>query len=339
MRLSYSESGGNPKSNRGGADMGAFQFNVGTAPSIKKKLGINPDKSVVDLSAKEQVQMYKEYIEPLVKSGVPLTAENLKVFGFASSTGKTALIKEMNSGDRSSVIYPKADVQTKLSGHPHFQKMAELSDAGGDLTLKGMRRWMGQDDNSATKANTQPVSTAAKVTTPESKIEGNSTKSKIVRQEQFASGTVVGFNAKDYQSEIDNMIPELEKNNPHLYPSELRRKAAEQIKNKILRREIGPKGTTRVEQAESMTASASVTQPTAPAVTPILQRKKVTTGLATYAKSMMNKESLEQIKQSTANSVVSSIVTNNNVSGGGTTKEVASTIPRTRNSWDYGISV
>ena len=297
MRLSYSESGGNPKSNRAGADMGAFQFNVGTAPSIKKKLGINPDKSVVDLSAKEQVQMYKEYIEPLVKSGVPLTAENLKVFGFASSTGKTALIKEMNSGDRSSVIYPKADVQTKLRGHPHFQKMAELSDAGGDLTLKGMRRWMGQGVNSATRANTQPVSTAAKVPTPESKIEGNSTKSKIVR------------------------------------------KAAEQIQKKILRREIESKRTTRVEQAESMTASASVTQPTAPAVTPILQPNKATTGLTTYAKSMMNKESLEQNKQSTANSVVSSIVTNNNVSGGGNTREVASTIPRTRNSWDHGISV
>jgi hypothetical protein len=337
MRLSYSESGGNPKSNRGGADMGAFQFNVGTAPSIKKKLGINPDKSVVDLSAKEQVQMYKEYIEPLVKSGVPLTAENLKVFGFASSTGKTALIKEMkNSGDRSSVIYPKADVQTTLRGHSHFQKMAELSDAGGDLTLKGMRRWMGQGDNSATKANTQPVSTAAKVTTPESKIEGNNTKSKIVTKEEFASGTVKEFNARDYQSEIDDMIPELKEQYPLLYPSELRRKAAEQIQKKILLRQIEPKGT-RVERAESMTAPASVTQPTAPAVTPILQPKTI--GLATYAKSMTNRELLEQNKQSTANSVVSSIVTNNNVIGGGTTKEVASTIPRTRNSWDYGISV
>jgi hypothetical protein len=153
-RIAHSESGGKNILMTASGDEGYFQFNRKTSPTYLEKIGRSRETKVSDLSAEEQTKMYAEFLTPLRSANIPITPENLKVYGFASGTGLAALSKEQKTGDRSSVIYDKKwleqrkiDDENRLSSgkqpiYSHFIKMAELSQAGGAITLEGMQAWM-----------------------------------------------------------------------------------------------------------------------------------------------------------------------------------------------------
>ncbi len=157
QQLIQTESGGENIINKKTYDAGYFQFSPSTAwelmgrPDIQgvtkgtRGYSFSEDakkeisRRVLDKSKDEQFSMYQKYIEPLKKANIPITFENIKTYGFASSSGLSAL----KSQDPNSVIYSPQWVNDKRDkkGFQHFGEMADLSDAGGAITLKGMQEW------------------------------------------------------------------------------------------------------------------------------------------------------------------------------------------------------
>lgn len=68
-----------------------------------------------------------------------------------------------------------------------------------------------------------------------------------VTKETYKSGIITGFNPRDYKSEIDKMIPELQEQYPFHSQSELRRKAVDKIERNIVTGAMIPQGTTAVQ--------------------------------------------------------------------------------------------
>jgi hypothetical protein len=170
-RIAHSESGGQNMPMTKSGDEGYFQFNrpSGTSATYLKMIGKSPETSVTSLNAEEQTRMYAEFLNPLRNANVPITPENLKIYGFASGTGLKALKQEQSTGEQSSVIYTKQWVEDRKNDdkklidsgktpiYGHFLKMAELSKAGGNITLKGMRDWLTQGKSTKISAdNMQP---------------------------------------------------------------------------------------------------------------------------------------------------------------------------------------
>ena len=154
-RLAFSESGGkNKKSGLTGTDYGYFQFNRAYAVANAKKAGfdIEQPEDIMDLSAEQQTKIYAEYIKNLRQAKIPLTPENLKIYGFASGTGLEALKTQAVKGEEvagKSIIYSKKwlDEKTKTKegkrNFAHFIEMSKLdSESGGAVTLKGMQSWI-----------------------------------------------------------------------------------------------------------------------------------------------------------------------------------------------------
>lgn len=181
-RLAFSESGGkNKKSGLTGTDYGYFQFNRAYAVANAKKAGfdIKQPEDIMTLSAEQQTKIYAEYIKNLRQAKIPLTPENLKIYGFASGTGLEALkTQEANGEDVAgkSIIYSKnwLDEKTKTKegkrNFAHFIEMSKLdSESGGAVTLKGMQSWIRtqKSELSTQQPSAAPsASTAAASTSP-----------------------------------------------------------------------------------------------------------------------------------------------------------------------------
>ena len=133
-----------------------------------------------------------------------------------------------------------------------------------------------------------------------------STKATKATKETYNSGIITGFNPRDYASEIDKMIPELQKRLPFHKISELRRKAEDIIKKRIVTKVMSPQGTTAVQ------SDSGVQIPAVPATPMLNQSASNSTGTSLYTASAANSDLKDQTNSGTTviNAPQNSVVNN-----------------------------